>query len=335
MIDLTIYLSLVLLFGIAAQFRAMDGYSFLRRTIYLLEQRIGILYAVALITVLFSPFILNDVVVLVLTPVLVSYAKRHNVDITPLLVAEITFTNIASSLTPLGNPQNILLWHASGISAREFVAGTWLPLAASGALAAVGLLGFRKRFSGSDCMDGFKDSTIPAIYLCAVAVIVFSLDVIGISNDITLGIAFVGGFLFTSGSLRRVLREFDCKSLLIVCFLVGSVTLVAAVLQPFLEPYVTPAAAGIQPYSAFFVLFVSNLVSNVPAVQLLLSVSHVPARVAPRIAVEAGLAGNFDPIASFANILALVIAKRSGLSVRKAIILQLIIGAVSFLPAII
>jgi len=54
MIDLTIYLSLVLLFGIAAQFRAMDGYSFLRRTIYLLEQRIGILYAVALIAPLIT-----------------------------------------------------------------------------------------------------------------------------------------------------------------------------------------------------------------------------------------------------------------------------------------
>ena len=134
--DLSIYLSLVFLFGIAAHFRAMDGYSFLRRLISLLGDTFGVLYAVVIVTTLFSPFILNDVVVLILTPVLVRHAKEHSMDVTPLVVALITFTNIASSLTPIGNPQNILLWHASGISPRHFVLGTWLPLAFSGLLAA-------------------------------------------------------------------------------------------------------------------------------------------------------------------------------------------------------
>lgn len=108
--DVTPYISLAFLFGIAAQFRAMDGYSFLRRVIAIFERRIGILYSVVIVTSIFSPFILNDVVVIVLTPVIIRYSKQFKVDIVPLLVAEITFTNIASSLTPLGNPQNILLW---------------------------------------------------------------------------------------------------------------------------------------------------------------------------------------------------------------------------------
>ena len=112
--DLSILLSLALLFGIAAHFRAMDGYSFLRRLISVLEQRIGALYAVVLVTAVISPFVLNDVVILVLTPVLVRYARQFKVDVAPPLVAEISFTNIASSLTPLGNPQNILLWQGTG-----------------------------------------------------------------------------------------------------------------------------------------------------------------------------------------------------------------------------
>jgi Na+/H+ antiporter NhaD/arsenite permease-like protein len=335
MFDLSIYLSLALLFGIAAQFRSMGGYEFLRWIISVLEKRLGILYAVALLTVLFSPFILNDVVVLVLTPVLVKYAKQFSVDITPLLVAEITFTNIASSLTPLGNPQNILLWGTSGISARQFVAGTWLPLTLSGLFAAFSLLALRSKAGEIREGNAPSASRLPVVYLCVVALIVFSLDLVGVSNVLALGLAFVFGFVFTFNSLRNFVREFDFKSLLILYFLVGSVTLIAALIQPILEPYVTPAALGLQPYSALFVLFVSNMISNVPATQLLLSVSHVPPHIAPQIAVEAGLAGNLDPIASFANILALLIVKRSGLSIRKAVILQLVIGAISFLPAII
>ena len=66
-----------------------------------LEHRVGIVYATVIITSIFSPLILNDVVVLILTPVLVSYSKNHNSDITLLLVAEITFTNISTR-----SPQN-------------------------------------------------------------------------------------------------------------------------------------------------------------------------------------------------------------------------------------
>ena len=335
MFDFSIYISLALLFGIAAQFRSMGGYGFLRWIISVLQRRFGVLYAVVLVTTIFSPFILNDVVVLVLTPVLVKYAKQFSVDITPLLVAEITFTNIASSLTPLGNPQNILLWEMSGISARQFVAGTWLPLAISGLLAAFSLLALRGKMGEVREGNAPATSRLPAAYLCVVALIVFALDLIGVSNVLALGLAFVFGFVFTFDYLRNFVKEFDFKSLLILYFLVGSVTLIAALIQPILEPYVTPAALGLQPYSALFVLFVSNMISNVPATQLLLSVSHVPPHIAPQIAVEAGLAGNLDPIASFANILALLIVKRSGLSIRKAVILQLVIGAISFLPAII
>ena len=69
--DPSIFVSLAFLFGIAANFRAMDGYSFLRSLVGLFERRLGALYAVVLVTSIFSPVILNDVVILILTPVLV------------------------------------------------------------------------------------------------------------------------------------------------------------------------------------------------------------------------------------------------------------------------
>jgi len=333
-LDPSIFISLALLFGIAATFRAMDGYSFLRRLIAGFESRIGVLYAVVLVTALISPFILNDVVILILTPVIVRYAKQFRVSIAPLLVAEICFTNIASSLTPLGNPQNILLWQASGISARQFVLGTCWPIAISCALTAVALYPFRKRLGGAREFPTSVGTRLPAIYLSAVAVIVFSLDIVGVSNVLSLGMAFLLGLALNLRAPQQVAKEFDVKSLLILYVLVGSTLLVVNILQTSLVPYVAPAVSGSQPYSAFFVGLVSNLVSNVPATQLILGTVVVSSHTAPMLAVEAGLAGNIGPIGSFANILALLMVKRSGLAIRKIMILQLVVGLVSFLPAL-
>lgn len=312
----------------------MDGYSFLRRLISRFEPRLGVLYATVLVTAIISPFILNDVVILILTPVLIRYARQFKVSIAPLIVAEICFTNIASSLTPLGNPQNILLWQASGISAEQFVLGTWRPIAVSCVLTAAVLYPFGKRLGGAREFPTSVGTRLPAIYLSAVAVIVFSLDIVGISNVLALGLAFLLGFALNLRLLRQVAKEFDYKSLMILYVLVGSTTLVVTLLQSTLVPYVTPAASGSQPYSASFVGLVSNLVSNVPATQLILGTVAVPSHVAPVIAVEAGLAGNIDPIASFANILALLMVKRSGFPVKNVILLQLVVGLISFLPAL-
>jgi Na+/H+ antiporter NhaD/arsenite permease-like protein len=288
-----------------------------------------------LVTSIFSPFILNDVVILILTPVLVRYAKQFDVDIAPLVVAEISFANIASSLTPFGNPQNLLLWQASGISAGRFVQGTWVRLFVSGILASVALYSFRKREGGEREFSSPLRPHLPLGYLIAVGLTIFSLDALAVSGVISLGVAFVLGAPFTFRSPRRLVKEFDFRSLLVLCFLIGSVALVAVLLQPVLVSYVSPVVGANQPYSALFVGLTSNLISNVPATQLILGTVAIPQGTAPLLAVEAGLAGNITPIASFANILALLTVRRGGFHVRRIILLQVVVGLVSFLPAFI
>ena len=291
------------------------------------------MYAVVAVTAIFSPFVLNDVLVLILTPVLVTYSKESGADVAPLLVAEVTFTNIASSLTPLGNPQNILLWQASGISAGGFVAGTWPPLAASGAIAALALFAFRGQAGGGGGASPRAWPWRPAAYLAGSAAIVFLLNFIGVSSLFSLGLAFALGFAFTFRSPRKLAKEFDLRSLLILYLLVGAVAAAAVLVEPVILPYVAPAAGGVQPYTSAFFGLVSAVISNVPATQLVLSTATVTPHAAPILAVDAGLAGNIGPVSSFANLLALLMVRRSGLPVRRAIILQLAIGLVAFLPA--
>lgn len=332
--DFAVYLSLALLFGIAAQFSAMDGYTFLRRTVASFENRVGIVYAIVIVASLFSPFILNDVVVIVLTPVVVRYARQYEIDAAPLLVAEITTVNIASSLTPLGNPQNILLWSTSGVTFGQFVAGTWLPILVSAVIACLVLLPLALRAGGGREFATSIGSVRPAVYLALVASTVVLSDLAGLASYVSLGICLVLGFPFTVRSIKQVVREFDYRSLLILYVFVVSVTVVSVILMPALVPYVQPVANGTQPYSSLFVAGASNIISNVPTTQLILNTVHVSPLVAPKIAVQAGLAGNIGPVASFANILALQIARRAGLPIRRTMMLQFLVGVLTFLPAL-
>jgi Na+/H+ antiporter NhaD/arsenite permease-like protein len=311
----------------------MDGNAFLRRVVSGFEARVGILYAIVIVAGLFSPVILNDVVIVILTPVIIKYARQFEVDAAPLLVAEITTVNIASSLTPLGNPQNILLWSESRATFVQFVAGTIVPILLSMAIAVLALLPLAIRVGRVDESLAKLTSVRPGIYLASVAGAAIVLDLLGMPPFVSLGAGFVLGFPHTHGSLRKLAADFDVRSLLTLYVFIGGVTLLSIAVSPVIAQFAQPVASGAQPYSALFVGSVSNAISNVPATQLILNTVHISARVAPKIAVEAGLAGNIDPIGSFANLLALQMTRRAGISIKKTILLQLVIGLVSFVPA--
>ena len=333
--DPAVYLSLAFLFGIAAQFRAMDGYAFLRRVLASVEPRLGIIYAVVLVTFAFSPFILNDVLVLILTPAVIRYAKQYGLDAAPLIVAEITFTNISSSLTPIGNPQNILLWTSTGVGFLAFVKGTWILVVTSAALAAVALAPMARRMGGPRDLPSSVGTLPPLYYLVLVTLLVLASDLVGLATYVPLGMGFALGFAFNTRNISQVRREFDVRSLATLYVFIASVSVAAYFLAPLLVPYVLPAARGDQPYSGAFFALSSNLISNVPATQLALNTVGVPPTVAPKLAVEAGLAGNLGPIASFANLLALQMASKSGVSVRKTLALQVVVGVLAYLPALV
>jgi len=332
--DPTTYVSLAFLFGIAAQFRAMDGYTLLRSVVAAFERRLGIVMSVAAVTFLFSPFLLNDVLVLILTPVVIRYARHNSVDPIPLIVAEVTLTNVSSSLTPIGNPQNILLWSASGVTFAGFVAGTWVLVLLSGVLSAAALVPFALRLGRAKEMPTSVVRKGPAVYLALVIAATLSSDFVGVKPFVPLGVAFGLGFLFTYRGLRQVAKEFDLRALVVLYLFISAVSLVSVVVASSVAPAIAPVASGAQPYTGLFMGAVSNLISNVPATQLVLNTAHVSAAVAPKLAVVAGLAGNLGPIASFANLLALQIAGRNGVSVRRTLELQVAIGLVSFVPAL-
>jgi len=97
---------------------------------------------------------------------------------------------------------------------------------------------------------------------------------------------------------------------------------------------VDPVVRGEQPYSGAFMAVVSNVISNVPATQLVVSAGQVSPIHAPLLAVQAGLAGNLGPVASFANILALQISSKGGVSAKRVLAIQFVVGLISYIPAL-
>ena len=71
---------------------------------------------------LLSAFLVNDIVCLVMTPLVLHMARRLELPPLPYVIAVATASNIGSTATITGNPQNMLIGSLSGIPYVEFIA---------------------------------------------------------------------------------------------------------------------------------------------------------------------------------------------------------------------
>lgn len=71
---------------------------------------------------LFSACLVNDIVCLVMTPLALRMARRLRLPPIPYVVAVATASNIGSTATITGNPQNMLIGSSSGIPYVDFIA---------------------------------------------------------------------------------------------------------------------------------------------------------------------------------------------------------------------
>jgi Na+/H+ antiporter NhaD/arsenite permease-like protein len=74
-----------------------------------------ILFLIIFVMGLMSAFLINDTVALVATPIVIGLAKPMNVRPAPLLISLAFGITIGSMMTPMGNPQNLLISLHSGM----------------------------------------------------------------------------------------------------------------------------------------------------------------------------------------------------------------------------
>ncbi len=81
--------------------------------------RLGLI--MVLLTAMSSSVVMNDNALLIYVPLTLSLTRLLNTDPAPLLTLITVAANLGSSLTPIGNPQNIVLWRCYGVPFHEFV----------------------------------------------------------------------------------------------------------------------------------------------------------------------------------------------------------------------
>ncbi len=274
-----------------------------------------------LVVGILSALFLNDTVCLMLTPLILDItdsAKRNPI---PYLIALATASNIGSVATLTGNPQNMIIGIASGISYLDFVAAL-APIALLGMVCVwvVIVLLYRQEFTSIH----FEHVEIvePRIFrplLYKTLFVTFGLLIAFMFGAPIAESAFIAGciLLFTRRvHPEKVMNQVDWNLLVFFAalfVLTGVIELnhLTDGIFFFLQPYI---AGGVFALSAIAAVL-SNLVSNVPAVLLLRPA--VNAIVDPKagwltLAVSSTLAGNLTLLGSVANLIVAEIAGRRG-----------------------
>ncbi len=92
---------------------------------YRISRHIGNMRLLALFLVflsaLLSVFLTNDIALFIVVPLTLGLQRISNDDYSRIVVFEALAVNVGSALTPIGNPQNIFLWHRWGVSFPVFV----------------------------------------------------------------------------------------------------------------------------------------------------------------------------------------------------------------------
>ena len=100
------------------------------------------LVAIALATGVFSAFLVNDAVCLVMTPLAIELTRALRRDPVPYLIAVAMSSNVGSVATITGNPQNMIIGAISRIPYLDFAAKLTRAVAAVGLALIIALVAF-------------------------------------------------------------------------------------------------------------------------------------------------------------------------------------------------
>ncbi len=271
-----------------------------------------------LISAVLATFLTNDVALFIVVPITLSLQEILNRDASKLIIFEALAVNAGSALTPIGNPQNIFLWHSWGISFLAFMV-KMVPLASI--LLLVLLLFVYLFFSRRDIelpkkiMQKEKKCSLFYISLAALLLYLAALELNLVYFAVPIIILL---YLFLH---RKTLWHADWLLILLFIVIFIDFSLISKI--PAVHEGISSINLNTPKNLFLFSAFLSQLVSNVPATVMLSNFSSN--WLVMGYGVNVG--GNGVVIASLANIIALRLAKkrRIWISFHKYSLLYLLI----------
>jgi Na+/H+ antiporter NhaD/arsenite permease-like protein len=287
----------------------------------------GVIATVAVLSAVFS----NDIVCLAIAPVLADACLRRGLDPVPYLLALACAANIGSAATLIGNPQNMLIGAVLKLPFGGYFLEAIVPVVL-GLVTLWALLAWQMRgeriAAAADRPDAAALARREADYApfdrwqtAKGLAVAGALVVVFLYTDWPREVAALtgAGLLLMSRKLHSThmlgLVDWELLILFIGLFVVNHALehtgLTAQAVQA-LAGAGFPLAEPAPLFAATLVL--SNLVSNVPAVMLLLPAATQPFS-GPMLALVSTLAGNLLIVGSIANIIVVDAARRGGIAI--------------------
>jgi Na+/H+ antiporter NhaD/arsenite permease-like protein len=285
----------------------------------------GLIVVVGALSAVFS----NDIVCLSMAPVLAGACARRGLDPVPFLLGLACAANVGSAATIIGNPQNMLIGSALRLPFGAYAAEAAVPVVLGlGATWMVIVVLSRNRWERAAVAQGSAIATpeedlaplnrwqsAKGLVLAGVLIVIFlstswPREVVALTGA---GLLLMSRRLHSSRMLGLVDWELLVlfTGLFVVNHALQSTGLTAAAVNWL-------ASVGLHldhPGPLFLVtLLLSNTVSNVPAVMLLLPVATHP-MAGPLLALVSTLAGNLLIVGSIANIIVVDAAARCGVPI--------------------
>jgi Na+/H+ antiporter NhaD/arsenite permease-like protein len=322
--------TILLLFSfmvISAQMRLGGFYSAVTRRIAALPLGPAALMGVVIgsaagLSAVFS----NDIVCLAVAPVLAEACLRRRLDPVPFLLGLACASNIGSAATLIGNPQNMLIGEVLKLPFAAYMADAIMPVLA-GLLALWALLAWTMRRTPPVAEPD-------PVQRAAIASDVPPFDRWQTAKGLLVALALVGVFLFTdwprdvaalvgAGVLllsqrfhsSKVMGLIDWELLILFMglFVVNHALALTGLTQQLVAWLTTQGIDLAQPATLFVTtLGLSNLVSNVPAVMVLMPLAQGD-HVGLTLALVSTLAGNLLIVGSIANLIVVDAARHCGI----------------------
>jgi Na+/H+ antiporter NhaD/arsenite permease-like protein len=298
------------------------------KTVSMAKNETRLLVIIVFTTGISSAFLVNDAVVLLYTPVVISICRASKLNPVPYLIAEILAANTGSAMTITGNPQNMLIGMSSGISYLSFLLHL-MPVSIIGMVMICVIMKFLYplNFRGNRPIQpvtaiaesvNTKSMRYSGIIFAVVIVMFFLSHLLHISIPV---IALIGASLvliFGRVKPSKVIKEVDWVLILFFAclFIVVKGVEKNGLLQAVIQSWqITGDMTGIGIIHGLS-LFLSQIVSNVPYTIFMIPIlSGADNIIWLALASASTIAGNATIIGAMANLIVIETAEKMNVTI--------------------
>lgn len=327
---------ILFLFGMCVAGEAMQRSGYLESLAHRLLSRTEsgkvLIFLVIMFMGLFSAVLMNDTVAIIGTPLALSFASKYRLSPSMLLLALCMAVTTGSVMSPIGNPQNLLIANYSGLPNPFFVffLGLGVPTLISLGLVYAMLILFYKGEITSSGRENIPEEPVIHPSLARLArislLLIFILIAIRIFSGtgilpfqlplMVIALGAAAPVLLFSSERTTIVKNIDWP--ILVFFISLFILMKSVFICGFFQSILPPSDCMPVPVIIALGIIISQFISNVPFVALFQPLILNDAMLIPEVlALAAGstIAGNLTIIGAASNVIVIQNAEKKGYSI--------------------